>query len=191
MTPPPPAEYPPVKVEQVVETFAGPEKFDANGWVDYHGYVGGFNGSGQYTIDSRAHHNGINRIIGQGSFELTFDFDNLHFYPVGDSVSEGLAIWIKDDRVRFLSLAVKEDHVFIEWNVGLGEELNVPVRTVVSPDGWKLSLFKGDKNQLFNLNKDLGETTNLFDSGRHQDVIERLSSRIRQWQKKTKDTLEL
>jgi arylsulfatase A-like enzyme len=83
-----------------------------------------------------------------------------------------------------------EDHVFIEWNVARWGGLDVPVRTVVSPDGWKLSLFKGDKSQLFNLNEDPGETTNLFDSGRHSDVIERLSARIRQWQKKTKDTLK-
>ena len=86
---------------------------------------------------------------------------------------------------------VAEDHVFIEWNVGKGPELNVPVRTVVSPDGWKLSLFKGDKSQLFDLNRDPGETKNLFDSGRHNRVIERLRSRIRKWQKKTKDTVEL
>ncbi|MHC4572936.1 MAG: sulfatase-like hydrolase/transferase [Planctomycetota bacterium] len=84
-----------------------------------------------------------------------------------------------------------EDHVFIEWNVGTVQELNAPVRTVVSPDGWKLSLFKGDKSQLFNLNKDPGETKNLFDSGRHQDVINQLSARIRRWQKKTKDTIEV
>jgi arylsulfatase A-like enzyme len=84
-----------------------------------------------------------------------------------------------------------EDHVFIEWNVGVLEELNVPVRTVVSPDGWKLSLFKGDRSQLFNLKEDPGETKNLFDSRRHQDVIERLTKQIRQWQKKTKDSLEL
>ncbi len=84
-----------------------------------------------------------------------------------------------------------EEHVFMEWNVGTVQELNVPVRTVVSGDGWKLSLFKGDKSQLFNLNKDPGETTNLFDSGRHQDVIGRLSARIREWQKRTKDTLVL
>ena len=84
---------------------------------------------------------------------------------------------------------VAEDHVFIEWNVGKGPELNVPVRTVVSPDGWKLSLFAGDKNQLFNLNVDPGETRNLFDSGKHDDVIKRLTARIKQWQKKTKDTI--
>ncbi|MHC4362178.1 MAG: hypothetical protein ACYSTZ_05075, partial [Planctomycetota bacterium] len=52
-------------------------------------------------------------------------------------------------------------------------------------------VFKGDKNQLFNLSKDPGETTNLFDSGRHEDVIERLTRRIHEWQKKTKDTIEL
>ncbi|HUW19543.1 MAG TPA: sulfatase-like hydrolase/transferase [Sedimentisphaerales bacterium] len=82
-----------------------------------------------------------------------------------------------------------EDHVFIEWNVGTEQELSAPVRTVVSPDGWKLSLFKGDNSQLFNLNEDPGETRNLFDSGRHKDVINRLTEKIRRWQKKTADTL--
>jgi arylsulfatase A-like enzyme len=86
---------------------------------------------------------------------------------------------------------VVESHVFIEWNVARWGGLDVPVRTVVSPDGWKLSLFKGDKNQLFNLNEDPGETTNLFDSGKHDDVIERLTARIRKWQKKTNDPLKL
>jgi arylsulfatase A-like enzyme len=84
-----------------------------------------------------------------------------------------------------------EDHVFIEWNAETDSELDIPVRTVISPDGWKLSLFKGDKSQLFNLTEDPDETKNLFDSGRHRDVIERLTAKIRQWQKKTKDTLEL
>ena len=98
MTPPAPVRHSPVAVEAVVETFTGPEKFDAEGWVDYHGYIGGFNGSRHYRIDSRAHHNGINRIIGQGSFEAAFDFANIHYNPVGDRrVSEGLVVWIKDD----------------------------------------------------------------------------------------------
>ena len=71
---------------------------------------------------------------------------------------------------------VAEDHVFIEWNG------SVPVRTVVSPDGWKLCLFREDHCQLFNLSEDPGETTNLFDSGKHDDVIARLTERIRSWQ---------
>jgi len=101
-----------------------------------------------------------------------------------------------------------EDHVFIEWNPGTGLNLakkgsrlaskadldrirQERIRTVVSPDGWKLCLSDTDKSQLFNLREDPGETRNLFDSGRHRDVIARLSERIRQWQRKTGDTVEL
>ena len=65
------------------------------------------------------------------------------------------------------------------------------IRTVVSPDGWKLCLSDADKSQLFNLREDPGETRNLFDSGRHQDVIARLSERIHEWQRKTGDTAKL
>ncbi len=80
---------------------------------------------------------------------------------------------------------VAEDHVFIQWHG------NTPVRTVVAPDGWKLSLFPTDRSQLFNLNDDPGETTNLFDSGRHTDIIARLTQRIKDWQETIEDTLEL
>ena len=111
---------------------------------------------------------------------------------------------------------VKEDCVFIEWNTGrrkksgkaetgnfnpdllkalrtapetLQQALDSEIRTVVSPDGWKLCLAAGDKSQLFNLNGDPGETNNLYYSGKHRDVIERLTSRIHKWQKKVADTL--
>ncbi len=110
----PPSSAPPVKVKRVVETFDGPGRFDADGWVDYHSYTGGFNGQGQYTINSMTHHNGINRVIGEGSFEATLTIKNIHYNPVRDRVSEGLAIWIKDDRSRFAGLAVKEDHIKLE-----------------------------------------------------------------------------
>jgi hypothetical protein len=59
------------------------------------------------------------------------------------------------------------------------------IRTIISPDGWKLCLSDLDRNQLFNLKKDPGETTNLFDTGMHQDVIDRLTRQIHQWQKQT------
>ncbi|RKY06343.1 MAG: hypothetical protein DRP66_09005, partial [Planctomycetota bacterium] len=75
-----------------------------------------------------------------------------------------------------------EDHVFIEWPT---------IRTVISPDGWKLALSTDDKCQLFNLAGDPGETTNLYDSGKHADVISRLTKKIHDWQKKNKDTIEL
>jgi len=78
------------------------------------------------------------------------------------------------------------DHVFIEWNAASPEQETI--RTVVSPDGWKLCLADKDKSQLFNLNRDPFETTNLFYDGKHQDVIARLTERIRAWQMATDDT---
>ncbi len=78
------------------------------------------------------------------------------------------------------------DHVFIEWNTASPKQETI--RTVVSPDGWKLCLADKDKSQLFNLNRDPFETTNLFYDGKHQDVIARLTERIRAWQMATEDT---
>ncbi len=80
---------------------------------------------------------------------------------------------------------VPENHVFIQWNS------DVATRTVVSPDGWKLCLSKGDKCQLFNLKEDPYETTNLFDSGRHGSVVKRLAGKIRAWQKKNADKVDV
>jgi len=101
------------------------------------------------------------------------------------------------------------DHIFIQWNPGPGairrtdqvkalvstEELdrvaNEHTRTVISPDGWKLCLSDADKCQLFNLNSDPGERTNLFDSGRHKDVIGRLTKRVHEWQESVTDNVNL
>jgi len=104
---------------------------------------------------------------------------------------------------------VAEDHVFIEWNHAPGrskkkdkasaensEQVSVDtsddsIRTVISPDGWKLCLNDKDKCQLFNLTKNPGETTNLFDSGSHRDVIAGLTKRIHAWQKRVGDTISI
>ena len=94
------------------------------------------------------------------------------------------------------------DHAFIEWNASPAnqpqtkpssppedeERPQITTRAVVAPDGWKLCLSIGDKNQLFNLEKDPYETINLYDSGRHGDVIARLREKIQAWQKSVNDT---
>ncbi len=80
---------------------------------------------------------------------------------------------------------VVEDHVFIEWGT------KPRVRTVVSPDGWKLCLSREDKCQLFNLREDPYEETNLYNSAKHEMVIARLTEKIRDWQKKTNDKVEV
>jgi choline-sulfatase len=90
-----------------------------------------------------------------------------------------------------------EDHVYIEWNPDLRGSTPRTIRTVskedrdrahraythtaIAPDGWKLCLSDLDKSQLFNLNDDPWETTNLYYSGAHKDVITRLRGKIRSW----------
>lgn len=101
---------------------------------------------------------------------------------------------------------VQDNDVFIEWNPNRlhfleNTKLASPARieeikqehsrAVVTPDGWKLVLSDRDKNQLFNLNDDPYERTNLFDSGRHQDIIERLSKKIHAWQASVDDEIAI
>ncbi len=99
--------------------------------------------------------------------------------------------------------------VHIEWNPGQGalrktraipglaskaELQRVAVestRTVITPDGWKLCLSDRDRCQLFALRDDPGETRNLYDSGRHGDVIKRLAKKIHRWQERNGDTVRL
>jgi formylglycine-generating enzyme required for sulfatase activity len=114
MTPAPPLSYPPVKAKPVVETFEGPDRFDAEGWVHYRNYVGGFDGKGRYTINSLGRVNGINRIVGQGSFEAAFEVRNLRFNPGNGGKSPGPRIMFRDARARRLSLRFDKDHIALE-----------------------------------------------------------------------------
>jgi arylsulfatase A-like enzyme len=99
----------------------------------------------------------------------------------------------------------EEDHVFIEWSpveaypkgrnpygaTRTPDPKGNAVRTVVAPDGWKLSIHTNDHNQLFNLNTDPGERINVFDQPENKAVIQRLTAKIQAWQAKSGDTLTL
>jgi len=111
MTPPPPLSYPPVKLKEAVETFTGPRDFDCDGWVDYKTYTGGFNGRGQYTINSTSRADGLNRIVGKGSFEMTVAVDNLKFNPADGRTLPGFYIRFKDGYKQVLALSVEQDHI--------------------------------------------------------------------------------
>ena len=64
-------------------------------------------------------------------------------------------------------------------------------RTVVSPDGWKLSLRDKDLNELYNLKDDPLETRNLYPDPTCASVISRLAGEIGRWQQATNDKLKL
>ncbi len=62
-------------------------------------------------------------------------------------------------------------------------------RAAVSADGWKLCLRDHDKNELYNLNSDPGESVNLFYRDGHSDTVSRLTGEIHAWQQKTHDPI--
>jgi hypothetical protein len=152
-TPPPPLKYPPIRVKTAVESFNGPKDFDLTGWEPYHGHSGGFNGKGQYTMISKSHFQGMNRLIGEGSFELNMAFENIYFNPRGPTASPGITIWIKDAMMRRLHFYVRDDRM----DLGLADEeepvkLNWPkdaVRYPKPPTSAKLKfMYDEDKRQI-------------------------------------------
>ena len=98
--------------------------------------------------------------------------------------------------------------VFIEWNgadsgtkvvesgpsIASEEELlasvSDPVRTVLTPDGWKLNCSPLGDHELYDLNSDPHETTNLAADPDHRPQMEQLHTRIRKWQETTEDEVD-
>jgi arylsulfatase A-like enzyme len=64
-------------------------------------------------------------------------------------------------------------------------------RTLVSPDGWKLSLRDKDLNELYNLKGDPFETRNLYSDEQCASVVSRFAREIYRWQEATNDKLKL
>ncbi len=112
MTPAPEPRYPLVKVKSVKETFTGPD-FDADGWGEYRNYQGGFTGKGTYEIDSGGRLNGLNRIVGEGSFEAIMAFDNLRFHPPAGSTYPGVLLRLRDTRIRNMFFYIGPDQLQI------------------------------------------------------------------------------
>ncbi len=87
--------------------------------------------------------------------------------------------------------------VFVEWNTADrepgGKAAGDPsARAVITPDGWKLCLYDTGEGQLFDLNNDPGETTNLFAADKPNfEIDHRLAGLIWKWQAKVGDKLAL
>jgi formylglycine-generating enzyme required for sulfatase activity len=121
LTTPPPPPAPVLKVKPMVETFTGPDEFDLKDWCDYKGYTGGFTGKGTYRIDSVMPYGGLNRVVGKGSFELVFEFNNVSFHK--DIRGEDLSFGLKDKLCRtwFLGANDKKMQVYFKDVPGEGK----------------------------------------------------------------------
>jgi hypothetical protein len=145
MTRGPALRYPPVRVKRVVETFTGPDDFDAEDWADYHSYKGGFNGSGQYTVDALGPVSGLNHVVGEGSFEMNFAIENIRFNPCLRKNAPAFVVWLKDGRVRVLTLHVRRNQMGVdikdkEADSALEKKAVREVRFSIIPKSVKLKL---------------------------------------------------
>ena len=81
--------------------------------------------------------------------------------------------------------------VFIERNRRGGGEGDSSRRAVISSAGWKLNLDPDDLCELYDLNTDPHELTNLFQHPEHRGRIRDLAECIERWQGRTGDTVPL
>jgi arylsulfatase A-like enzyme len=65
------------------------------------------------------------------------------------------------------------------------------IRTLVTQDGWKLNCSEGCAHELFNLQADPGETTNLATRPEHRERMRDMRRRLIAWQQRTADPLTL
>jgi arylsulfatase A-like enzyme len=101
------------------------------------------------------------------------------------------------------------DPVYLEWNPfpdwesqledcpeWAGSEdcrdaVQTSIRTVVTPDGWKLNWSSMDKSQLFGLEEDPKEKENLFYEEAYAGKVRELQGLIKGWQARTADLVSI
>ena len=81
------------------------------------------------------------------------------------------------------------EDIVIEWH---GEkDKDEDGRSLVTADGWKLNLHRGNTPELYDLNTDPGELRNLVRAAAHADRVRRMTEQLRAWQARHQDTIPL
>ena len=68
---------------------------------------------------------------------------------------------------------------------------NTQHRVLISNDGWKLIVSQDMRGELYDLNSDPFEETNLFDEPQSLPRIKDMRERLERWQSENGDTLDL
>ena len=99
----------------------------------------------------------------------------------------------KESVIRGLRQGALPEHLQDVTNAEQGlAAVSDEVRTLLSQDGWKLNVSPTlGEHELYDLNVDPGETTNLAGQGEHRPRMRRMLASLRQWQQETNDTVEL
>ena len=111
----------------------------------------------------------------------------------GDATLEGNDVFMQHNGYgdRDLTLMESRPTLSHEKAAEMNYMNNLPWRSVVTADRWKLNLCAGDQCELFDLDTDPYEMTNLYNNPAQRDRIRRMAARIRIWQHRTGDTAPL
>ena len=118
---------------------------------------------------------------------------------LGEQVSEELE---GESRVPVLrgDASLRDSDVFLQWNGEGDRDLGTrqinsliaePWRSVVTGDRWKLNLCPGDRCELYDLNADPHELTNLYDDPAHGARVRDMTARVRGWLESVGDATAL
>ena len=111
----------------------------------------------------------------------------------GDATLEGNDVFMQHNGYGDRDLTSEESRPTLsrEKAAEMNYMNNLPWRSVVTADRWKLNLCVGDQCELFDLNTDPYEMANLYDDPAERDRVRRMAVRIRVWQDSTGDTAPL
>ncbi|MGC9318577.1 MAG: sulfatase-like hydrolase/transferase [Armatimonadota bacterium] len=71
------------------------------------------------------------------------------------------------------------------------DSITAPVRTIVTPTGWKLNCSAIGEHELYSLREDPGETENLIDDPAVEELVADLWDRLQRWQDRMDDDARL
>ena len=111
----------------------------------------------------------------------------------GDATLEGNDVFIQHNGFGDRDLTSEESRATLSREKADQMNImnNLPWRAVVTADRWKLNLSPGDQCELYDLNTDPYEMTNLYNDPAQRDRIRGMAARIRVWQDDTGDTAAL
>lgn len=83
----------------------------------------------------------------------------------------------------------RREDIVVEWHGD--EHRDEDGRSLVAADGWKLNLYRGNTPELYDLNRDPGETRNHVRDAAQADRVKRMTDQLRDWQAQHRDTIPL
>ncbi len=80
--------------------------------------------------------------------------------------------------------------IVVQWH-GEEDRHDEDGRSLVTADGWKLNLYRGNTPELYDLNTDPGELRNRVRDASQADRVKRLTEQLRAWQAEHQDKIPL